>query len=97
MGVEAPCISSLAHICRFAIDDSADFTSVEPQVRALADASPEARSRLNTTMSVRSNAPQASGDLQAKTKKGGKGKDGQGKERRRESGGGDGKRKKQKI
>lgn len=86
---------------RFAIDDSTDFSALEPQVRALADAPPEVKSRLNTTMSVRTTAAEpADVEEKSKSKKDdkskGKGKDG-GKGKRRESGGGDAGRKKQKV
>jgi hypothetical protein len=87
---------------RFAIDDSTDFSALEPQVRALADAAPEVKSRLNTTMSARSTAPDVSeaAEQQSKGKKDdrAKGKKDGGKgSKRRESGAGDGGRKKQKV
>jgi N-acetyltransferase 10 len=88
-------------MARFAIDDSTDFSGLEPQVRALADAPPEVKSRLNTTMSVRSTAPEVKetegkdkGKKEDKAKS--KGKEAKGK--RRESGAGDAAgRKKQKV
>ena len=92
---------------RFAIDDNTDFSTLEPQVRALADASPGERERMSRTMSVRGEAPATAASAKSSgadegSKKGkkdgsGKGRSAGGKDKRRESGGGDGGRKKQKV
>jgi hypothetical protein len=82
---------------RFAIDGSTDFSLAQAQVQALADATPEQKSRLSTTISVKTApGPSKDGDKEGRDGKGEKVKKG-GKERRRESEGGDGKRKKVKM
>jgi N-acetyltransferase 10 len=68
---------------QFAIDGSADFSSAEAQIKALANATPTEKSRLSSTVSLKSSAA-----AEAKpTKKADKVK-------RRESGGGDAKKNK---
>lgn len=42
---------------QYAIESEADFSSAEKQVRALAEATPQGRARLNTTVSVKGAAP----------------------------------------
>lgn len=81
---------------QYAIDAEADFSTAEKQVRALADAAPDARARLNTTISVKGAAPVEDAKDEAKGKGAGAGAGK--KEKRRESGGGSaaGKRKKPK-
>ncbi|ORY30593.1 putative nucleolus protein [Naematelia encephala] len=65
---------------QFAIDTSADFSSAQTQVAALAKAPPEVRSRLSTTISVKAaKADTAEGDQAQESHKRDKGK-------RRESG-----------
>jgi N-acetyltransferase 10 len=72
----------------FAIDTAADFTSAEKQIKAVATAVPEMRSRLSTTVSVKGTAAAPATAAPAEDKK-------QQKQKRRESGGG-GKHKKAK-
>lgn len=66
-------------MAEFAIDAGADFTSAEKQVQAIAKATPEQRSRLSTTVSVKGSAT-ADAAAAAPEKK----------EKRKENGGGGG-------
>lgn len=78
---------------QYAIDAEADFSTAEKQVRALAEATPEERARLNTTISVKGAALEEVKEKEGEAEKG----KGSKKEKRRESSGGAaGKRKKPK-
>ena len=72
------CLLAITAHVRFAIDSGADFSSAQKQVEALAKAKPEEKSRLSTTISVKTAKP-------AETSK---------KEKRRESSGHDSKKSK---
>jgi len=74
-------------IGRYAIDPSADFSSAQAQVAALAKAGPGEKGRLSTMISVRTEQPQ-----EGKGDKDKRAKDGKKEKRRESSGGGDGKK-----
>ena len=83
-----PGMNSADLVGRFAIDPTTDFSSARAQVAALAGAAPGDKSRLSTTISVRTEGAKASKGDKADKDTGKK------KEKRRESGGGDAKRSK---
>jgi len=66
---------------RYAIDGTADFTSAEPQIQALATADPNLKSRLSTTISLKTAAPDVGKGAPKGAEKGEKGK-----EKRKDSG-----------